>query len=134
MPTAARRNFGVLVVMWLSMAILPCAAANMSDLTCPHCPPTAHAEMAAHHGQHQAETKPACVSMQSQCCSLDEANVDVRNGKLEVKDAFDDTAMIVAAPLAVSPVAERALVRDIHPPDPGGSSTPLFILYCVYLV
>ncbi len=133
MPTAARRNFGVLVVMWLNMAILPCAAANMSDLTCPHCPPTAHAEMAAHHGQHQAVTKPACASMQSQCCDLDEANVDNRSGKLKVKDAFDDTAMIVAAPLVVSPVAERALVHDIHPQILGGRSTPLYILYCVYL-
>ena len=133
MPTAARRNFGVLVVIWLNMAILPCAAASLVEHACPHCPPVEHAEMAAHHGQHQANTELTCASMQSQCCDLDEANVDVRSGKLKVKYVFDDTAMIVAAPLTVSPVAERALVHDIHPQNPRGSSTPLYILYCVYL-
>jgi hypothetical protein len=71
--------------------------------------------------------------MQSQCCDLDEVNVDARSGKLKVKDAFDDTSAAVATPLAVSPVAYQAIADDTHPPDPGGSSTPLYILYCVYL-
>jgi len=130
---AARRCFGVLVVMWLNMAILPCAAASVSDHTCPHCPPAEQAELAAHHGQHKASTEPPCASMQSQCCDLDEVNVDARSGKLKVKDAFDDTLAPVAMPLAVLPVVDHAIVDDVHPPDPGGSSTPLYILYCVYL-
>ena len=130
---AARRTFGVLVVMWLNMVILPCAAASVSDHTCPHCPPAEQAQLAAHHGQHKASTEPTCASMQSPCCDVDEVNVEARNGKLKVKDVFDDTFAPVATPLAVSAVADQTIVDDAHPPDPGGSSTPLYILYCVYL-
>ena len=129
---ATRRCFGVLIVIWLNMAILPCAAASVSDHDCPNCPPAEQAELAAHHGQHKASTEATCVSMQAQCCDLDEVNVDARSGKLKVKDAFDDTFAPVATPLAVSPVADRAIADDARPPNPGGSSTPLYILYCVY--
>lgn len=117
--------------MWLNMAILPCAAASVMDHTCPDCPPAEQAELAAHHGQHKASTEATCASMQSQCCDLDEVNVDARSGK--IKDAFDDTFAPVATPLAVSPVADQAISDDTHPPDPGGSSTALFFLYCAYL-
>ena len=130
---AARRTFGVLVVMWLNMAILPCAAASVSEHTCPHCPPAEQAELATHHGQHKASTQPTCASLQSTCCDVDEVNVDARSGKLKVKDVFDDTFAAIATPLAVSAVAYQAIVDDAHPPDPGVSSTPLYILYCVYL-
>jgi hypothetical protein len=119
--------------MWMNMAILPCAVASVSDHTCPHCPPAEQAEMAAHHWQHKAGTEPTCASMQSQCYDLDEVSVDARSGKLKVEDVFDDTFAPVVTPLAVSAVADQAIVDDAYPPDPGGSSTPLYILYCVYL-
>ena len=65
----------LLAVMWLNMAITPCAMAFESDdHDCPHCPPAEEHAMAGHHGHGEVER--SCDTMQSDCCDLAEAVVE----------------------------------------------------------
>ena len=133
-PAALRRKvLGLLTVLWLNMAVLPCAMAFESAETCPHCPPADEHEMASHHGHGDVEARPDCVTAQVECCDLSEASVDTRGGKLVVKPSSE--VVFVTAP-AIAKVPSRAsghLRCDSDPPDIPGTSPPLHVLYCVYL-
>jgi len=133
-PAALRRKvLGLLTVLWLNMAVLPCAMAFESAETCPHCPPADAHEMASHHGHGDAEARPACATVQVECCDLDEASVDTRGGKLEAKPA-SEIVFVTAPRIAALPVrtsGQRYCATD--PPDAPGVAPPLHVLYCVYL-
>jgi hypothetical protein len=129
-----RRNvLGLLAMVWLNMAILPCAMAFQSDEICPHCPPADEHEMASHHGHGEFQAESSSTTAQSECCDLDEASVDALGGKLQVEPASE--VVFVAAPaiaeLPARVVVQRHCVSD--PPDTPGVSPPLHVLYCVYL-
>ena len=133
-PAGLRRNvLGLLTVLWLNMAVLPCAMAFESAEACPHCPPADEHEMAAHHGHGEPRAEPACATMQVECCDLQEASVDTRGGKLEVKPA-SEVVFVTAPPITAVPVrtsGQRYCAAD--PPDAPGVAPPLHVLYCVYL-
>lgn len=133
-PVALRRKvLGLLTVLWLNMAVLPCAMAFESSETCPHCPPADEHEMASHHGHIEAQAEPPCASVQAECCDLVDASVDTRGGKLKVKPASE--VVLATAPaifeLPLRTSAQRHVTSD--PPDIAGSSPPLHVLFCVYL-
>ncbi len=139
--TAARRSpaalrpkvLGLLTVLWLNMAALPCAMAFESAETCPHCPPAGEHDMASHHNHGEVEAQPACATMQVECCDLDAASVDSRGGKLNAKPA-SEMVFVTAPPIAALPVrtsGQRFCATD--PPDAPGVAPPLHVLYCVYL-
>ena len=139
--TAARRNpaalrpqvLGLLTVLWLNMAVLPCAMAFESAETCPHCPPADEHEMASHHGHGEAEAQPACATAQVECCDLDEASVDTRGGSPEARPA-SDVVVVTASPVAAVPVRTSGQCYcATGPPDAPGVAPPLHVLYCVYL-
>ncbi len=126
--TAARRSpaalrpkvLGLLTVLWLNMAVLPCAMAFESAETCPHCPPAGEHDMASHHGHAEAKAQPACATMQVECGDLDAASVDTRGGKLEAKPA-SEVVFVTAPPIAAVPVrtsGQRYCATD--PPDAPG--------------
>ena len=136
-PALKRSVFGLLGILWLNMAVLPCAMAFQGDEDCAHCPPAEehenHHSMAAHHDHEQAAAEPSCATMPVDCCDVVTANVDARGGKLDYKPAAD--AAIAAAPLASDGNCRQAATGQAaaDPPDIAGSSPPLRVLYCVYL-
>lgn len=133
-PAALRRRvLGLLTVLWLNMAVLPCAMAFESAETCPHCPPADEHDMASHHGHDEPKAEPACATMQVECCDISEASIDSRGGKLQAKPA-SDVVFVMAPPIAALPVrtsGQRYCATD--PPDAPGVAPPLHVLYCVYL-
>jgi len=133
-PAALRRNvLGLLAMVWLNMAVLPCAMAFETSEICPHCPPADEHQVASHHGHGKAEAKPSCATAQSECCDLEEASVDARGGKLEFKPA-SEVVFVTAPAIAKVPTSTSGLVGCASdPPDISGSSPPLHILFCIYL-
>ena len=133
-PAALRRKvLGLLTVLWLNLAVLPCAMAFESAETCPHCPPADEHEMASHHGHGDVEARPACATVQVDCCDPSEASIDTRGGKLEARPA-SEVVFVMAPPIAALPVrspGQRYCATD--PPDAPGVAPPLHVLYCVYL-
>ncbi len=137
-PAALRRNvLGLLAIIWLNMAALPCAMAFQGDDDCPHCPPAEqHGQdhgMSAHHGDDAAASGPSCATVQSDCCDSIAASVDTRTGKIEYKPATD--VVLASAPLPDN-YGDHLGTQPCGSPDPpdvSGSSPPLRVLYCVYL-
>lgn len=132
-----RSLLGVLGVLWLNMAVLPCAMAFQGDDDCAHCPPEEkhenHHEMAAHHDHAQTEPEHTCATASVECCDVMAANVDARSGKLDYKPAPD--VAFATAPLPSDGNSRHASIVEAtaDPPVIGGSSPPLRVLYCVYL-
>ena len=130
----ARRVWGLLVVLCLNMAVLPCAmAVGLDSHECAHCPPAEQHEMAAHHGHDEQQLRSPCAEAQSQCCEFEAASIDTRAGKLKVRDTGD--LEIVAMPSPAADTARTALGVDvvIEPPDPPAAFPPRHLLFCVFL-
>lgn len=146
-PAALRRKvLGLLTVLWLNMAVLPCAMAFESSEPCPHCPPAAEHEMPSHrghvdaehempshHGHGDADARPSCATKQAECCDLAEASVNSRGSNPEFKPA-SDVVIITAPTFARVPTSTTVLAgHACDPPDIAGSSPPLHVLFCSYL-
>lgn len=136
---SARRVLGSFVVVWLNMALQPCAMAfgGVGDHDCMHCPPAHLAEVSSHSAHdmdHSAPVTAPCETSASQCTIVDEFNYDGRSSK--VKDAPSDVPVgITPANAGVLPesrsFAHSAMGDCSHPPS---SFPPLNILYCIYLI
>jgi len=133
--TWGRSALGLFAAVWLNLALQPCAMANVAqdDHDCPNCPT---AEMQAHHDMH------AGVDAQMPCadgladCSLDgDFSHDARGAQSKLKAGESDTPVAIVATEMAAPVQPPARERSTprittaHP----GASTPLHVLYCVYL-
>ncbi|MGB5256103.1 MAG: hypothetical protein WBN07_16045 [Woeseiaceae bacterium] len=135
---AGRRGvLGLLAVLWLNMAMLPCAMAFQGSDDCPHCPPAdehaSHHQMAPHADHNEAVAKSPCATVQTDCCDEIAANVDGRGSKLEQRPASD--VAFAGPPLPANDNA-RGRANSRHttdPPDLTASSPPIRTLYCVYL-
>jgi len=123
----------LLSVLWLNMAVLPCAMAFESEEPCPHHPSAEDHQMASHHGHGEVDTKRSCATAQPECCDLAAASIDTRGNKLQFKSASD--IVLITAPLTSVLPARASVQRHIasDPPDFSGSSPPLHVLFCVYL-
>ena len=127
------RWLGVLVAVWLNLAVQPCAMALGVDRDCPHCPPVDHEAMAAHHGHHAEESSTGCDSLLSECGETDDFSIDGRFSSNKAKDKVEDL-QIVAVPLLAAlpgPVAYTTTAAD--PPRPAAPPPPLYLLNCVFL-
>ncbi|MCH7854929.1 MAG: hypothetical protein IIB76_11435 [Proteobacteria bacterium] len=135
----ARNVLGLFIVVWLNMALQPCAMAfgGAGDHDCTHCPPTHSGELAAHSAhdmEHAAPVTAPCETSASQCALVDDFNYDGRSAK--VKDAPSDV------PVAIVPSSSGILTesRSIRYSVLGersclpSSLLPLNVLYCVYLI
>lgn len=135
--TLRRGVLGMLAVLWLNMAMLPCAMAFQAADDCPHCPPADehahHGSMAAHEDRHEQAAKPACGTAQTDCCEEIAANVDGRGSKFEYRPSSD--VAIAGAALADTLSSRRCAhcCRAADPPEISACSPPLRTLYCVYL-
>ncbi|ANO50100.1 hypothetical protein [Woeseia oceani] len=141
---SARNALAVFVVAWLNLALAPCAMAfgGVPEPDCPHCPPSqadAHAghdmsghAVADHDGMEDAMP---CASSATDCNVTDELNHDGRTLKLEPKDSPSDLVIAIHPALpsvATLRTADAAGWHRTRSP-PLGATTPLNILYCVYL-
>jgi hypothetical protein len=132
--TALRRNvLGLLAIVWINMAVLPCAMAFQVEDDCPHCPPAEQHEMAAHQGHGKATAKPPCATSQPDCCDVVAASIDTRGGQLEFKPASELALVTTPAVANVPARAARHVGPRSDPPDICGSSPPLHVLFCIYL-
>lgn len=133
------RAFGLLVAVWVSLALQPCAIAAVSDHECPHCPVEVEATPAAIEdhcnpaGKIKAEDGTSLPPAQSDCCDLDDGIVNVR---LDTSDDDDGATFlptsVPASQFRLGPCEESGSATG--PPDPTGGSVPLYVLKCVYLI
>ena len=131
--TLRRKVAGLLAIVWLNMAVLPCAMAFPSDKDCPHCPPAEHHDMASHHGHGETSAKPSCVTAEHDCCDVVAASRDARDGKPErtkTPEVVFAGTLVAARAAAISPQYRHCA---LDPPHIAGSATPLHVLFCVYL-
>lgn len=132
-----RGVLGLLTILWLNMAVLPCAMAFQGDDDCLHCPPAedhaAHHGMGHHEGHNQPAAKPPCDTAQADCCDELTASVDGRGSKFEYRPASD--VACAGPPLSenVNALGSAPDRRATDPPEIVGCAPPIRTLYCVYL-
>lgn len=136
----ARRTLGMFVLVWLNLALQPCAMAmgGDDDHDCPHCPVSHTQRHDGHEMSSDAMTDHdmPCATGAADCTAFDEVNVDARTGQLKLKDAPTDQPVAIARFEGffadASPNHTRVVRQpEAHPPD---SSPALNVLYCVYLI
>ena len=124
------RALGLLVAVWVSLTLQPCAIASVSDHECPHCPIEIEAEPAAikdHCNPTPADSagdRQDYPTAKSDCCDLDEGIVNVRVDTSGDDD--DDTVLHTGDPASqfrLGPCEESG--NATGPPDPTGGSVPL---------
>lgn len=133
------RVFGLLVAVWVSVVLQPCAIAAVADRECPHCPMEVEAALAAIEdhcnpaGKNKAEDATSLPPAQAECCDLDDGIVNVR---VDTTSDDDDITIlptsVPASQFRLGPCEESG--NATGPPDPTGGSVPLHVLMCVYLI
>ena len=133
--TQGRGALGLFVAVWLNLALAPCAMANAAedDHDCPHCPT---AEMQAHHDMHAGmDAQMPCADGLSDCSLDGDFSHDARGGQSKFKAGESHTPVAIVATEIAALV--RPPARERSPPRITtahlGASTPLHVLYCVYL-
>ena len=123
----------VVAVLWLNLAVGPCAMAFGADSDCPHCPPSQEDPMAAHHGGHGDEAAPGCDTARADCGELDEFSLDGRSSLSKLKDKTEIVPILPAVPpeITFDPVACSTTAAD--PPGPTAAPPPIHLLNCVFL-
>ena len=124
-----RRLAAFLSVLWLNVAMLPCAMAVEEQPGCPDCPPE-HAEaMASHHGHGNSSS---CALEQPDCCELDQIGFDSQQqnpGKADSGDSPVEPLPLSAATALKTTGAQYAT----GPPGAGAGSLRRHVILCVYL-
>ena len=136
-----RRVFGLLVVVWLNIALQPCVMAfsDLSDHGCPGCPPSATEDISSYSARDAGNSSlqaSMCASGTADCTSVDDINFGGRATSVGAKDAPGDLPIGIAPAidvilLADSSLARRGIGATSFPP---GASPPLNILYCTFLI
>jgi hypothetical protein len=130
---ATRRGLGLLAIVWLNLALTPCAVAFDTEGGCAHDPPSGHQDMAGHHDHGEQKEAHSCASMHEACCEIADASVDSRGGSIEFDNSTDLEVLAAYPPdqLATKTLARYLATAD--PPDPPVGNQPLHKLFCVYL-
>jgi len=133
-----RKALGLMLAVWVSLAVQPCAVAAVSAEECPHGPVPAETtpEPERNHCGSLvtgSEEVASCASAESECCDLEEGIVNVR---VELPDFGDDITVLPASVPAshpcLGPCEESG--NAAGPPEPSGGSVPLHVLKCLYLI
>ena len=95
---ATSRVLAVVAVLWVNLAVQPCAMAFDADFDCPHCPPAVDDGMAMHHGHGEEDAKSGCATQPSDCGELDDFGFDSRGTQNKLKDNAETVAISVALP------------------------------------
>lgn len=130
--TAMRRAVGLFAIVWLNLALTPCAVAFDSAHECPHSKPAGQHEMAGHHAHGESTPEHTCVSLQESCCELADVSVDSRSGPAKL-DTPDAEGMAATWPETSFDLVPSRYLVAADPPDPPGAAAALHKLFCVYL-
>ena len=133
----ARCALAFIAVVWLNLALQPCAVALERDGDCPNCPPAmVHSGMSQHGGSHEpASSDVPCATTGFDCMLGDDYSHDGRCGQGKLKDAPDNgsaaTIETNLGPRNLPRTILQKLDRDMFAAP--GVAPPLNVLYCVYL-
>ena len=130
---AARHGLGLLAIVWLNLALTPCAVAFDTEGGCAHNPPSGHQDMAGHHDHGEQKEAHSCASMQEACCEIADASVGTRGGTIESDDSTDLEIVAAYPPDQLANRMSANYLATADPPDPPAGSRPLHKLFCVYL-
>lgn len=128
--TASRRLLAALALFSLNLAAIPCTMAL--EAAAPgtgHCPPQS-APVTTHADHHQMAVEEDCISLQSDCCSVDGVAVETRGTDKLQKDGH---FLVSDSPAWPTLQAHPVPVDEFRPPDITVSFPPLHVLNCVYL-
>ena len=134
----ARGVAALISLLWLNLAMLPCAMALEGEHNCPNCPPEHDQPMASHHdhADADADTAPDCKTAQADCCDLEDFSIDDRGQKSSQKDGKNGGEQFTMSS-TTDPVRRARPVQAAHfptgPPDPNPGARRLHALHCVYL-
>jgi hypothetical protein len=126
---------GFFAVVWLNLALQPCAIALEGNEECPRCPPEMD-HRGSHHGDSDdsANSEAPCATSSFDCTLVDDYNHD-RGGYAKLKDAPNNAPVAVVdtnlAPWHVSRTTSKNVDRYTFAAP--GAAPPLNVLYCVYL-
>lgn len=127
------RRTALLAVMWLNMAITPCAMAfDGGDHDCPHLPPADGHVMAAHHDHGHDKATRSCATLQVDCCDALDATLGSRADTLKSKTSPDVVFADIPTIAELSP-PPALFSAAVDPPDPPDAFPPRHVLFCVYL-
>jgi len=131
------RRASLLAVVWLNMAITPCAMAfDRGDHDCPHVPPADEHAVAGHHdhshGNGHDEATSSCATLQEDCCDALDATLGSRADTLKSKTSPDVVFADIPAIAELSP-PPALFSAAVDPPDPPDAFPPRHVLFCVYL-
>lgn len=133
-----RRTLGLFVVVWLNMALQPCAMAfaDMQGRDCLHCPPSHSMDMSSPVAHDEVPRDVPCMTQMSQCGVLDDYNLDGRTVQIKVKNTQSDIPAGIAPALVTVPVLVSVPVscRKVAASFRTVAAPPLNLLYCVYLI
>jgi hypothetical protein len=130
---ATGRLLAVLGVFWLNLVVAPCALALGSEHDCPHCPPEHAAEMAAHHGHHEAVAGTGCDALTSDCDDIGTYAHEGRPAQPQLKDKAEPISMVPSA-FPETPLDTVGFTTTAaEPPEIVRVSPPLHLLNCVFL-
>jgi hypothetical protein len=135
----ARNVLALLLALWVSLAVQPCAVAAGAEHDCPHCPTESEAAPGAqHHHGHTASDESAampadCGALQAECCEIDDRMVGVRTDALEFDDN-DNVLATGASPPTVVDVPRARPELAVPLPQRTGRSVPLHLINCVFLI
>ena len=136
--SGTRKALGLMLAVWVSLAVQPCAVAEESDHECPDCPSTveAAAEPEQSHCGSKVPTGEAvisCASAQADCCDVEAGIVNIR---VESPDLDEDNSVLPTGVPASHPCLgpREESGNATGPPRPSSGSVPLYILKCVYLI
>ena len=141
--SAARRGLGVLVLVWLNLALTPCAMALGADHACDHMPAAGVHDMSGHHdhgadhggaNHHAASNKaPSCDSLQAECCDLADVTVDARGDGKSLQKPSGNVALAATGYEALHVFQPAIVGVAVDPPDPPPERAARHALFCVYL-
>lgn len=136
-----RRVLGVFVVVWLTLAVQSCAMAfdDLNDDDCQLCP-LAHSGQVSSQSAHDAENSDLATSPsennEDQCTSVDGVDYDSGVARVTIKDVPSDSPDKFAPRVTAGSrkFSSSALPDSNDSSFLPGSTQPLNILHCVYLI
>lgn len=131
----ARRALGFFIVVWLNLALQPCAVA-LEDNECPNCPPVMDHSGMLHHGDSHdpAGSEVPCATSGFDCALVDDYSHD-RGGYVKFEDAPNNASVAIIETNLVLSNVPRTMSQgfDRYSFAAPGAAPPLNVLYCVYL-
>jgi len=133
-----RKALGLMLAVWVSLAVQPCAVAAASTEECPHCPvlvETTPEPERNHCGSivTSSEEIVSCASAQTECSDVEEGIVNLRIESPDLDEGHNvlPTSIPVSHP-CLGPREESG--NAAGPPEPSSGSVPLHVLKCLYLI